>query len=1262
MVAGFSGLLIAIVLLFAPHAGATTPAECYQGGGGVECTPPNRTPYQYAVCDEHGTFTVYLIAWCRAGGGTWANGVCTGYQPRPRSEDDIVPYAQDFTRNLGSVCAGPSAPALPWLIPGQSVFSNLCYSGSPSFTQGWEGFKITDRFAITWTQLDGTGQCNVPNGSNFIAIGGRTVSCSPFSPWTTGTTGAQSCVALSTPRQSFCGSVGNPCNPVTGAKRHVDVDYAGAGNFPLRLERTYNSLIWTLPGRKFWRHSYERMVENDAGGTVPVAMVHRQDGTTYFFREQGGTYITNSDVNHRLEKLLDGSGQTTGWRLHVPDDSVETYDAAGRLLEIARRDGLRQVLSYSDQSTPYTIAPVPGLLVQVRDPYGRTLQFQYDLQQRLTKVIDPAGNEILYSYNTSTQDVLITEVTYPQLLPSGALAKKTYIYADSGWGYPWTLTGIIDENGSRIGTYTYDSAGRVTRTESAGAVNRYDIAAIGGWGSTQRSVTDPRGVVRTYNYQVVDGVYHLASIQSASGLPCPACGPKSASYDGQGNPVQRTDWNDNRTNYTYDPARNLETSRTEGLTSAGAATLATRTIETQWHATLRLPTQITEKNDSGAVLRVTGMSYDATGNLVNRTVTAGANSRTWAYTYNANGQVASIDGPRTDVSDVTTYAYYADDDPDPSKRGNVATITNAVGHVTQIADYNALGQPLSIQDPNGLTTTLAYDARLRLTSRSVGAETTAYNYDGAGQLAKVTLPDGSFLSYSYDAAHRMTAIADNLGNRIAYTLDVMGNRTQEQVLDPANALAQTRSRVFDNLNRLAQDIGAQNQITQYAYDNQGNVASIDGPLPGTVDVTTNAYDALNRLIKVTDPRLGQTQYAYNGIDQLVAVTDPRNLSTSYNYDGLANLNSQVSPDTGTTANTYDAAGNLLTQTDAKSQVTTYAYDALNRVTSITFQDGSKQNYAYDQGANGIGRLSSIAEIDPAQQITSQLAYAYDQKGRVVSETRTIDGVAYLLAYSYDAAGRLSGLTYPSGRAIAYAFDELGRISQVSTTPANGSAQVVASGITYQPFGGVKSYTLGNGQSYFRSYDTDGRIASYSLGSQFFALGYDAASRIGFIAENGSASNVNTYGYDTLDRLTDFVGPSAGQAFTYDGVGNRLTKSTGFNTYTYSYAATSNRLTAVVPSSGPLKNYVHDANGSVSADGANTYAYDARGRLVQASTVIGTVTYQLNALGQRFRKASALGDTIYHYDSQGRLIAESSPSGQARKEYIYLGNIPVAVWQ
>ncbi len=1071
--------------------------------------------------------------------------------------------------------------------------------------------------------------------------------------------------------------VGNPVDVGNGNKHESQPVYRGLNGFELSV--TFNNSDARYPSRfgQRWRDSFDRVIAV-SGSNVSA---FRQDGNAFRFVPAGGGWVPDADTNDRLTELKDSQGTRTGWQLTVAaGDETETYDASGNLLSIRSRTGVIQTLTYSDgtgganggflldgSGQPSAAILPAGQLILAADNFGRTLVFSYDTGVHVATVVDPAGATYRFSYLAASHT--LASIAFPDA------SVRSFVYNEpvntGGANLPNALTGITDENGARFATFQYDTRERAVSTEHAGGAQRYTLS----YGAGSTTVTDPLGTARTYGFQLVLDVLKNTGI---TGPVCPSCGPAAQIVDANGNISSRTDWNGNVTNYAYDLTRNLETSRTEAFGTAQA-----RTISTQWHPTFRLQAKVAEplritsyvyNGDGGAscgfqadgVTLVPGVpcsktiqpTSDATG-AAGFGATASGTPRTWSTTYNANGSVLTMDGPRTDVADVTTTTYYANSDADLGKPGNVASITNALGHVTQITAYNAHGQPLTIVDPNGLTTTLGYDARERLTSRNVGGEITGYSYDGVGQLTKITLPDGSFLSYTYDAAHRLTGMADNLGNRIAYTLDAMGNRTQEQVSDPANALAQTRSRVFNNLNRLAQELGAQNQTTQYAYDNQGNVTSVTDPLN---HATSNQYDALNRLVRVTDPSLGQTQYAYNGIDQLVSVTDPRNLATSYNYDGLANLNSQQSPDTGTTANTYDAAGNLLTQTDAKGQVTTYAYDALNRVTSITFHDGAKQAYAYDLGPNGIGRLSSITETNPQNQVTSLLAYAYDQKGRTTSETRTINGIAYVLTYSYDSAGRLSGMTYPSGRTIAYAFDALGRISQVSTTSQGGAAQIVASSIAYQPFGGVKSYTLGNGQSYTRSYDLDGRIASYSLGSQFFALGYDAASRITFINDTGNAQNSSTYSYDNLDRLIGAALPNLPFAYGYDAVGNRTAKTVGSATDSYAYGAASNRLASITAQAGATRSFSFDADGSTTNDGINQYAYDTRGRMVQSTGALGATTYQVNALGQRIRKTNTSDDRVFLYDTRGRLIAETDPGGTLKREYLYLNDIPIAVIQ
>jgi YD repeat-containing protein len=1054
---------------------------------------------------------------------------------------------------------------------------------------------------------------------------------------------------------------GNPVSPVTGNKFQKEVDYVAYGPFPLRFARYFNS--FSNQGRAGlgvnWTHSYGQRLRGD-GPNIMVAF--RENGRSLRFVLTGGLYVADSTERQRLERI---TSPALGWKLTTEDDEVEMYDDSGKLLSVSNRAGLTHTLTYATD----------GTLSSVTDSFGQTLSFTWTGGMRIQSIAAAPGT-VSYGYGGSSFRNLIS-VTYP------GGAARTYHYENSS--FPSKLTGITDENGNRFSTYTYDANGRADSTENAGGANKVTFVHDSATGTRNvavtRFVSSTQSAARTYAFESIGGLGRRTGI---FGQPGPDCGPASQTNDANANPASRVDWNSNRTDYTYDLARNLETSRTEGLTSSGATTPQTRTISTQWHATFRLPTAIAEP------LRITTNVYDpdgsqcgARGALCSKSIqaTTDANGsqgfgatptgspRTWTYTYNANGSVLTMNGPRTDVSDVTTYTYYANNASCPTTngghatgcRGQVETITSALSQTTSVLAYNSMSQPKHIVDPNGLVTALTYTLRGKPLTRSVGSETTTYQYDLVEQLTQVTLPDGSFLSYTYDDAHRLTEIQDNLGNRIVYTLDAMGNRTLEEVRDPANALVQTRSRVFDNLNRLFRELGAQSQTTEYAYDDQGNVLTVKDPLDR---VTVNQYDALNRLKQVTSPApiSAVMQYAYNGLDALTQVTDPRSLVTGYSVDGLGNLTQQVSPDTGTTTNTYDSAGNLLTQTDAKSQTTAYAYDTLNRVTLVTFHDGSTQTYAYDQGANGIGRLFSITERNPSNQVTSAITYAYDQHGRVTSDTRSVGGTQHVTNYRYDSSGRLDQLTYPSGRRVNYGFDSLGRVSQITTTRPGNPAQTVVSAVTYHPFGRVKSYTLGNGQSYTRGIDLDGRISSYTLGNQSFALGYDAASRISFISDIGNPPNTNTYGYDDLDRLTSAVLPTTPYAYTYDAVGNRTSRTAGSSTEDYTSSATSNRVASITPASGPVRNFVFDANGSTSADGLNTYVYDVRGRMVQAASTIGATNYQVNALGQRIRKTNTLGDTVFHYDARGRLIAETEPDGALKRELIYLGDIPVGVLQ
>jgi RHS repeat-associated protein len=1024
---------------------------------------------------------------------------------------------------------------------------------------------------------------------------------------------------------------GNPINPGNGNKVEEQVDYVGGGLLPLVFARRYNSL-GLIPdatiGRR-WRHSFDARVVFDEA--LDQALAYRPDGVMLRFARSGADWVAEPDVADRLERLFDAAGAPSGWRYRVAEtDFVETYGADGRLTRIANRAGVALALEYAAHAISGAV------LARVVDPGGRALAFTYDALGRIATMTDPAGGLYQYAYHADTGNLV--GVTYPD----GRARQYHYeltgpLVSGSGFSYASALTGITDERGVRFATYAYDGEGRAVLTEHAGGAGRVELSYAAG----AATIIDALGASRAQSFATLFGVPKTLEV---SGTPAPDYGPAAQTLDpATGQIAALTDWNGHQTTFVRgDPfgRTDLETARTEAEGTAEA-----RTVATEWHPRFRLPTRIVEPG------RETTLDYDVAGNLINHAVrdTATNTTRTWAYTYDALGRVLAADGPRTDLADLTTYAYYADDDPDLGRRGNLRRITNAAGHVTEIAAYDAHGQPTRIVDPNGLITTLAYDARQRLVARDTGGETTAYAYDAAGQLTRVTLPDGRFLDYAYDDAQRLVRIADNVGSRIEYTLDAMGNRLREEAFDASGTLAQTRAHLYNTLNRLAQSTSAFGHVTTYGYDGVANLTAITDPLGRE---HRRSYDALGRLVAMIDPAGGATRLGYDALDQLRAVTDPRGLATAYERSALGDLAAEQSPDAGATARTFDAAGNVLTRTNANGTSATYTYDALGRVTRIAYSDGQVETFGYDAGANGAGRLTSITDS------SGTTTFAYDPHGRLTQETRTIAGIAYLTAYGYDAAGRLTAVTYPSGRVITYGRDALGWIERIETSGA-GRTQVLVQDAGYFPFGGLQRFTYGSLAAHVRTIDVDGRIAAYTLGADARTLTFDAASRITGIADPANAANDALYSYDALDRLVAWTQGTTSQGFAYDATGNRTALTLGGTSYPYSVDPASNRLLAVA---GPTAtSFGYDAAGSlVSSSAGPSFAYDARGRMVRATVGSAVTEYRLNALGQRVAKLVSARSTHYHYDAAGRLIAESDGAGRIENEYVWLGDTPVAL--
>ncbi len=925
--------------------------------------------------------------------------------------------------------------------------------------------------------------------------------------------------------------------------------------------------------------------------TTPVEYdLTRDDGQVLRYTLQTGTISSPPGVSIRL--AVTGSGFT----VTDDDDNVEIYNAAGILQSITSRSGVVQTLSYSG-----------GLWSGVSDSFGNSLTATRNGEGSIASVTSNAGSGVQYAYDSALRLTTVTNLDH---------TTTGYVYGNGGLLN--ALTAEVDEIGTTFATWSYNGIEQGISTQEAGGAGAVTLAYNSNGSVTE---TDALGAVRIFSYSRVGDINKVAGI---SGSQCPTCEESATTtYDSYGWVSSRTDYNGNLTCYSYDPVRGVELVRVEGLASGStcpsnlasytpASGTPQRVVTTTWSSTWREPSLITEAN------RTTAFTFDGSGNVLTKTVTdltASPNtSRTWTYTYNSYGQVLTAKGPRTDVNSTTTYAYY--NCSSGTQCGQVQTVQNAVGQVTTFNTYSAYGQPLTITDPNGVLTTLSYDARERLTSRQVGTETTSLSYYPTGLLKTVTVPDGTVYTYTYDGAHRLTQIADSAGNYVTYTLDAVGNRTAESAYDTTGTLSRAHSRVFNTLSELSQDIGAAGGsavTTILGYDANGNVTSSDAPLSRNTGI---AYDTLNRLSQVTDAAGGITAVGYDTSDNVASVNDPLTLTTTYTHNGFNDLTQQVSHATGTTTYTFDSGGNLQTATDARGAVSTSSYDALNRVTSTAYSVGGTTDqtisYTYDAGTNGIGRLTGASDAAHA------LAWSYDTLGRITGMGQAVGGVTKSVGYAY-SNDDMTTLTTPSGQSISYTYSN----HQITGISVNSTSLLSAA--SYEPFGPVRGWTWGNSTNEVRLYNTDGNPSQLSS-VEATTLSYDDGYRITGVANTTNTALSWTLAYDSLDRTTGAAQTGTSLGYAYDSDGNR-TSQTG----------------ATVPS--PLW-----------TAGAS-FTYNGRGRMSSA-TQGATTAYTYNALGQMIEKVGGT-TTLLMYDLAGHLIGEYTGAGTLIQETVWLGDIPVA---
>jgi RHS repeat-associated protein len=1038
-------------------------------------------------------------------------------------------------------------------------------------------------------------------------------------------------------------SVGEPIDLATGNMFYHFTDYSTFGPNPLAFTRSYNSqnhssglttLAATLGFN--WRSNFDRYINIQSGYVI----AERADGQQLVFTGSGSTWTPDSDV----DVTLTTSGTT--WTLTDHDDTVETYTTnsagtAALLNTIQSRNGYTQTLTHNSSSQ----------LTSVTDTYSRSLTLAYNSNGTLASVATPDSTTITFGYTAGGGLNNLTSATYPTS-PTSTLA---YVYANSM--LPNSLTGVTDENGNSYETWTYDGTNRATSSQ-VGTGSNAQLVSVAYSSANTRVVTNPLGLQDTYTFSTIAGILKVTQISRAA-TSTTAAATETIAYDANGYLNSLTDWNGNQTTDANN-SHGLPTTINEAV---GTSVARTTTIAYD-SSCVHSPDSITTPG------LTTSFTYDGSCEVLTKTQT---DTTTQTVPYSTNGQTRTttftyssslLATVKTPNGNTTTFGH--------DSTSALTSITDALTHVTNITSHTGGGRPLTIVDPNSVTTTLTYSPRQWLTSSAVsgsgGTFTTTWNYDAAGNMIKQLLPDSSFLAPSYDTAHRVNKVTDALGDHANYTLDALGDITAYTFFDSSGGTYKTHSDSYDALGRLLVDTGGRGQTVTYAYDPNSNNTTVKD---GFGHATTNTFDPLNRLGTSTDPNSGVTTMTYDAHDRTTNVKDANGNSTAYVYNGFGDNIQQASPDSGTTVYHYDGDRNLTQKTDALGNVMNAQYDALDRNTSMQYPaDTTKDVWkAYDQTGYphyfGIGRLTSVADAAGCCY-----SLGYDERGNVYTAQRTIGSGYSTIWQTYDTAGRVSGTTYPSGIFVGYSRDAMGRINEVFVDPAGSTTGQVVAWIGNVPFGPMNYITYGNGVTGPYNLNLDFSIASIqqstSGGTALQNTSYtlDNNNNVTGVSDAINAANSATLGYDVINRLTSAVSGTGGYgsySWTLDKVGNRLSQTIGTATTNYTYTSGTNRLSAIGSTS-----VTTNADGNITSippansGTAATFAYGVDQRLISVTGSPLGATFVNDFMGERFSKQdNGTTATNYTYGTDGALLEENNNGTII--DYIYADGRPIGMF-
>ena len=416
---------------------------------------------------------------------------------------------------------------------------------------------------------------------------------------------------------------------------------------------------------------------------------------------------------------------------------------------------------------------------------------------------------------------------------------------------------------------------------------------------------------------------------------------------------------------------------------------------------------------------------------------------------------------------------------------------------------------------------------------------------------------------------------------------------------------------------------------QYAYDAAGNVLkqAILGTDGECLESSTR-YDLKDRATHRTNPAGGVTRYLYDRNDRLRKEISP------YGYEPESDDGAGVSY-------TYDSRGNRLRTTNALGEVVQeLSYNLRNQpvIQKDTFGNRTELSYELD------GKIKDVRRSGNHQRILQQ--YEYNARGQI---TGVVDGNRNPISYDVDSWGRITGIGFADGGKEGYEYTPAGQVSR--TIDGNGNAVQYR----YNSLGKISERIDQLGFTETFRYDEEGNLSLHidrdgrQLQRACNVFGqpvYEKASDA-----EGKHTNISTWHYDSLGRVTRAVCDGKSYEYIYDAYGNLKEKrSNGKRLVSYTHDR-AGQITEIRDPAGVCTRYEYDILGRRSRifndDGLEVrYGYDALNRISRIRYGNGVETaYTYDGDGNVRTLETRAGENVllsfaYQYDGNGNRTAKT----------------------